>query len=101
MNENKVCKQKGEGHSPFFLNITKQIIIMSWITKSNRLKHFYYAIPIGLTFTELCVLGVASGMEFKDKAHGGKWDWLDWTATMLGGLVGQILQLGIIYLFIL
>ena len=71
---------------------------MSWFIDSNRWKHFLLAIPIGLIFTILCVLGCASGMEFKDKCWGGKWDWLDWTTTMLGGMVGQILQLGIIYL---
>ena len=66
---------------------------MSWITESNRLDHFCFAIPIGLVFSILCVLGVASGMEFKDRQWGGKWDWLDWLATMLGGLVGQIGQI--------
>ena len=71
-----------------------------WLTESNRLKHFLYAIPIGLIFTVLCVLGVASGMEFKDREHGGSWDWLDWLATMLGGLVGQIVQTAIIVLLI-
>lgn len=70
---------------------------MSWFTESNRTKHFLYAIPIGLIFTILCVLGVASGMEFKDKQYGGKFDWLDWLATMLGGMVGQALQTVIIY----
>ena len=73
---------------------------MSWITESNRLDHFFYAIPLGLIFSILCVLGCASGMEFKDKQWGGKWDWLDWLATMLGGLVGQagqILLILIIY----
>ena len=64
-----------------------------WLTESNRQKHFLYAIPIGLVFTILSVLGVASGMEFKDKEYGNKWDWLDWTATMLGGLVGQLIQI--------
>lgn len=39
---------------------------MSWITESNRQKHFWYAIPCG--------------------------DWLDFPATILGGLVGQIIQ---------
>lgn len=73
---------------------------MSWLLKSNRLKHFIFAIPIGFVFTILCVLGCASGMEFKDKSWGGKWDWLDWAATMLGGLVGQIMQLVLIYLII-
>lgn len=64
-----------------------------WLTESNRQHHFLYAIPIGLILTILCVIGVASGMEFKDKQYGNQWDWLDWSATILGGLVGQILQL--------
>lgn len=33
-----------------------------------------------------------AGMEFKDKSYGDKWDWLDFLATILGGLVGQIIQ---------
>lgn len=33
---------------------------------SNRPKHFFFAIPIGFFLTLLCVIGVASGMEFKD-----------------------------------
>ena len=73
--------------------------LWSWISESNRLKHLLYAIPIGLAFTILCVLGVASGMEFKDRQWGGKWDWLDWLATMLGGAIGQALQIIILYCF--
>lgn len=73
---------------------------MSWITESNRWKHLLLAIPIGLVFTILCVLGVASGMEFKDKQYGGKWDWLDWLATMIGGTIGQVIQVLIIYLIL-
>ena len=67
-----------------------------WLKESNRELHFMYAIPLGFFLTILCVLGCASGMEYKDRAWGGKWDWLDWTATMLGGLIGQALQIGII-----
>ena len=63
-----------------------------WLLKSNRQKHFLYAIPIGFILTILCVIGIASGLEFKDKQYGGKWDWLDWLATILGGVVGQALQ---------
>lgn len=59
--------------------------------ESNRTKHLLYAIPIGFLFTILCVLGVASGMEFKDREYNGKWDWLDWLATMIGGILGQTL----------
>lgn len=70
---------------------------MSWITESNRQKHFLYAIPCALILTILFVAGLAAGMEFKDKAWGGKWDWLDLLATILGGIVGQMLQLLIIY----
>ena len=69
-----------------------------WLKESNRLKHFLYAIPIGFLFTILCVLGIASGLEFKDKQYGNQWDWLDWLATMLGGMVGQLLQILIILL---
>ena len=69
-----------------------------WLKESNRLKHFLYAIPIGYLFTILCVLGVASGLEFKNRQYGNQWDWLDWLATMLGGMVGQLLYIIIILL---
>lgn len=74
-----------------------------WLNESSRLKHLLYAIPIGFIFTILCVLGVASGMEFKDVQYNNNkasWDWLDWIATMLGGLIGQILQIGLILLLV-
>ena len=67
-----------------------------WLKESNHQKHLLYTIPIGLVFTILAVLGCAFGMEFKDKQYGGKFDWLDIAATMIGGLVGQILQVLII-----
>lgn len=73
---------------------------MSWITESNRLKHFGYAVPSAFLLTFLFAAGLAVGMEFKDKAHGGQWDWLDLLATLLGGLVGQSLQVLVIYLII-
>lgn len=65
---------------------------MSWLTDSNRLKHFLYAVPVGMMLTILCVLGAASGMEYKDKLYGNKWDWVDWTITMFGGIIGQLIQ---------
>ena len=69
---------------------------MSWLKESNRTKHLLYAIPIGFILTILAVIGCAFGMEFKDKQYGNQWDWLDWLATMLGGMVGQLLQILII-----
>ena len=73
---------------------------MNWFLESNRWKHFLYAVPVGFVFTILCVLGLATGMEFKDKLYGGEYDWIDWSLTMLGGIVGQAMQLFVIYLII-
>jgi hypothetical protein len=71
---------------------------IKWLKESNRTKHLKYAILPGALFTILFVAGLATGMEFKDKQHGGKWDWLDWIATMIGGTIGQAIQIGLIYL---
>lgn len=67
-----------------------------WMRESNRMKHFVYAIPCGLVGTELFVLGLALGMEFKDKEYGEKFDWLDIAATLLGGMVGQAMQAALV-----
>ena len=71
-----------------------------WIKESNRWKHLIGGFILGLVLTVLCALGCAGGMEFKDKQYGGKWDWLDILATLLGGLIGQAVQAFIIYLII-
>lgn len=73
---------------------------MSWIRESNRDKHLLYAIPIGFVFTILAVIGCAFGMEFKDKQWGGKFDWLDLVATLIGGAIGQALQILLIVLIL-
>lgn len=72
--------------------------MFKWLKVSNRMKHLKYAIVPGALFTILFVAGLATGMEFKDKQHGNKWDWLDWIATMIGGMIGQAIQVGIILL---
>ena len=69
-----------------------------WLLKSNRKRHLLYAIPAAFIGTILYSTGLAFGMEFKDKQYGGKFDWLDIAATEIGGLIGQILQIGLIYL---
>lgn len=71
-----------------------------WLKESNRQKHLLYAIPIGLIFTILAVIGCAFGMEFKDKEYGNKFDWLDIAATMIGGAIGQLLQIIIILIIL-
>lgn len=47
---------------------------------------------IGLLFdnligTTICVLLVDSALEYKDKAYGNKWDWVDWSITVVPALV--------------
>lgn len=69
-------------------------------SESNRWKHFLCAIPVGFLFTVLAALGAAGGMEFKDSQRGGRWDWLDFLWTVLGGAVGNALQALFIWLFI-
>ncbi len=71
---------------------------MKLFSDKTRWQHFGWAIPIGAAFTILCVLGVASALEFKDRQWGGKWDWQDWLCTMLGGLLGQTIQLILMFL---
>ena len=73
---------------------------MKWLKQSNRLKHLLYAIPIGFILTILTVLGCAVVMEFKDRQYGNKFDWLDIVATMIGGTIGQLLQILLIWLMI-
>ena len=60
-----------------------------WLNESNRMKHFAYAIPCGFVGTELFVLGLAVGMKFKDRMYGGRFDWLDIAATVLGASWGS------------
>lgn len=73
---------------------------MKWFLEINRPKHFIYAIPSAFLLTILFAAGLAVGMEFKDKQYGGKWDWLDLIATIMGGIIGQLLQLLVIYIIL-
>ena len=50
-----------------------------------------------MLFTILFAAGINIGMEFKDK-YTGHWDWIDLLSGMLGGLIGQGIQLLIILL---
>jgi hypothetical protein len=71
-----------------------------WIKESNRWKYLIGGFILGLVLTVLCAIGCAGGMEFKDKQWGGRWDWLDFLATVIGGVLGQAVQVLIICLFI-
>lgn len=84
-----------------------------WINESNRLYHLAIGFVAALFGTIVGAAEVATAMEFKDchhdKENAGKkpwrwtfrcFDWLDWTATSIGGLLGQAVQLGLAYIIL-
>lgn len=86
---------------------------MNWLKKSNRPYHLLIGFLSALFGTIIGAVEVACALEGKDCQHdpinNGKkpwqwnfqsWDWLDFLATVLGGIVGQALQVLIIYLII-
>lgn len=62
--------------------------VLDWWKASNRWKHLVYAIPCGVVLGWEFTVGLAVGMEFKDKLWGGKPDFIDYFLTCLGGLIG-------------
>lgn len=73
-------------------------LIPRWLKESNRWKHLVGGFILGLLLTIISPLTAAGSLEFKDRQWGGKWDWLDFAATCIGGIIGQAIQLTVIYL---
>ena len=40
-----------------------------------------------LIYTAICATMVAIALEYKDKAYGNKWDWIDFSLTIAPALV--------------
>lgn len=59
---------------------------------SNRGKHFCGGMFCGFCATVIFAVGVATGMEFKDCQQTHCWDWGDWLATTIGGLIGNLIS---------
>lgn len=77
--------------------------MINWLKQSNRWKHLLGGFIIGLGANSVycaayATVGVASALEFKDHLWGGKWDWIDWSLTVLGGAVGYLLRYGLMLL---
>jgi hypothetical protein len=72
--------------------------IIGWFKQSNRGKHLLYGFLVSIIAGFAFTIGCAAGMEFKDRAWGGKWDWIDFGLTVAGGLAGLALRLTIINL---
>lgn len=69
--------------------------IVGWFKESNRGKHLIGGYLVALypnNFSDsLYVSIVAAGcLEFKDRSYGNEWDWIDFTLTVLGGLLGGL-----------
>lgn len=72
------------------MNMRKMI---AWLRESNRWKHLVGGMAIGgLSNDAWCAglsgAGIASALEYKDRSWGGKWDWIDWSLTIGGVLIG-------------
>lgn len=58
----------------------------------------YIGIISAIIGSILLTTGLAFGKEYADKSWGGKFDWLDILATLLGGIVGQSIHSILLYL---
>ena len=69
---------------------------IDWLRMSNRWKHLIGGLIIGI-FALSWFTGVYAGvltagaLEYKDKAHGGKWDWIDFGLTIAGVCLGCLI----------
>lgn len=80
-----------------------------WLAESNRIKHLIVGFLIGLTLGFNAALAAAASAEAKDWLWNGQkggvlgwirgngFDWLDLSATLLGGAVGTGARLLIEY----
>lgn len=71
--------------------------LINWLKESNRYKHLIGGMAIGLMSDDwycatLSGVGIASALEYKDKAYGGVFDWVDWGLTIAGVIVGYGLR---------
>lgn len=70
--------------------------IIEWFKQSNRWKHLLYGFLVSIIAGFAFTIGCAAGMEFKDRAWGGKWDWIDFGLTVAGAWFGLMLRIVII-----
>lgn len=84
---------------------------MKWLKESNRLYHVgigFFAAMVGTIIAAMLVAGAMEGKDCQgDPDNQGKplrqwtwrkWDWKDFFATVIGGVGGQVVQIGIVLL---
>ena len=69
--------------------------IIEFLKQSNRYKHLIGGLLVGiLAFTPWTALYAAavaaSCLELKDKLKGRLWDWIDWSLTVIGGILSAL-----------
>jgi len=72
--------------------------MINWLKQSNRWKHLLGGLAIGAGANSIyCAaysgIGVASALELKDYMWGSKFDVIDWTITVAGVAIGQLLRI--------
>lgn len=70
--------------------------ILDWLKSSNRWKHLAGGFLIGsFSNSDYCSLYASTlsafCLEYKDKAHGSKWDWVDFGCTIAGAVIGRLI----------
>lgn len=69
--------------------------LKSFLMESNHYKHLIGGFLVGIiglnAWTALFASVVAAScLEYKDAAHGDKWDWKDWACTVVGGCIAML-----------
>ena len=59
---------------------------------------FGIGIVLGFLLSVLCALGAMTAAEYKDWIRGEEWKWKAWWHGILGGAVGQVVQILFIWL---
>lgn len=70
--------------------------VIEWFKQSNRWKHLVGGFAVGLCAGILSSVIAGACLEYKDKAWGGKWDWIDFGLTVAGGIIGGVIHIIVI-----
>ena len=78
--------------------------LLDFLKESNHYKHLIGGFVISIlslsAFNAIySAIVAASCLELKDKLHGGKWDWIDWLLTVLGGAISYVIYITILLVF--
>mgnify|MGYP003401551864 CR=1 FL=1 len=69
------------------------LTVWAWFTGlDDKLKHTIVCLIGSLFFGYGFGLGAGIAAEYKDKAWGGKWDWWDIAADMVGTIIGGMVH---------